>query len=192
MILDEQRRLGAPAPPAPVAAPPQGNVTATSVGAGSPLGVTPVVPANMQGWVSDMLQGLVYSVPAGGYISGLNPWTGRPPSLADRADANSAYNKFGPLNANAWTQKYGVSDPAANQRAAELYGYLGTLPTRAVGTPALEKLNAQQGLTGALGPSLNERMASAGLTGKYGGPWETPLYHPFTSEEDWRYMHPRG
>jgi hypothetical protein len=69
---------------------------------------------------------LTYSVPGGGYISS-----------KDALNANSFYNKFG------------GSDQSANRRAAAYYAYLATLPTRPIGTPALNLLGG-----GSPGPPL--------------------------------------
>jgi hypothetical protein len=111
--------------------------------------------------------GLQYSLPAGGYTSTLNPWTGKPPSQEEQMNANSAYNKFGPLNANNYYIRNNLADPVANARAADFYGDLGGLPTAPNLSPAAQLLanNRPGGYQPTLGPSINERL---------GHPWQGP------------------
>lgn len=89
------------------------------------------------------LSKLTYSAPGGGYLFS-----------KDAGNANSFYNKFG------------GSDPGANSLASQLYGWLGSLPTRTYGTAALEKFYNSGMSTPASGPSFNERL---------GKPWQGPF-----------------
>jgi hypothetical protein len=85
---------------------------------------------------------LVYSLPAGGYITQKD------------TDANSYYMKFG------------GSNPLANQRAREMYDYLGGLPTTHVGgSQALALLQGNK--EPEFGPSINEQIGSP-----WQGPWQ--------------------
>lgn len=62
---------------------------------------------------------LVYSIPAGGYIT-----------------------KSAASNANSYEIKYGKTSPGADARAAAYYNYINSLPKVAQGTTALNQLNA--------------------------------------------------
>lgn len=90
---------------------------------------------------------LIYSVSAGGYLT-----------RAEAENANSWYNKFGQGSGG---------DPLANRQAARLYGYIGSLPTRAMGTPALNQFYNQFGGSTPSGPSFNSILGS-----QWQGPWE--------------------
>jgi hypothetical protein len=159
-------RLFAPAAaPAPVATPPptSGNVTATSVGSGSPFGRIPSLSPAQQALVGSLLSGLTYSVPAGGYLTS-----------AEAQNANSYYNKFG---------AGGGGDPAANALALRAYGIVGNAPTIPGMTAALSNLYSAGGASPQLGPSYNQILTNAGQ-GPYQTPWgsvgqRTPGYNPY-------------
>jgi hypothetical protein len=145
-----------------------GNPRAMSTG-GSGFGFQPDLsgasPGQLSNWMNT-LSHLVYSVPAGGYIS-----------ETDAQNANSWYNKFGQGSGG---------NPASNRAAHDVYAEIGGFPTQAIGTPALAKLQASHpGLKGASGPSFNERLGSlagnpfakdAGFGPTWEGPWDIPGY----------------
>lgn len=128
--------------------PSTGNPVANSSGSGSPFGFSPVGgDPNILGKLSD----LVYSVPAGGYIT------------ADEAH-----------NANSAQIKYNLQDPQANALAKSIYAYIGTLPTQANTTAALASLYQQGGAKPALGPSIQDRTGGQ----PWDGPWGIQPEHP--------------
>lgn len=140
----------------PTPTPITGNVTATSVGAGSPFGWTPTLTPEQQMTLLGGLSKLTYSAPAGGYL------------FNDEAqNANSYYNKFG---------AGGGGDPRANAFARSLYGVVGNAPTHPGMTAALQSLYQNTGLQPRQGPSFNERL---GGMGPYAGPWGFGGYDPF-------------
>lgn len=151
----------------PVPPPPTGvNVRSTSFGTpgGTGFGVGPVpdvslLPPGERSRITDVLAGLAYTVPGGGYLMNpADPQAGNP---------NSYIAKFGPLNANSYYMKYGGSDPAANRMAREVYNILGRLPTiYGGGTTALRMLGQQPGTPVRHGPSLEELLGTP-----YEGPW---------------------
>jgi len=127
--------------------PSTGNPSAVSSGGASPFGYSPVGgDPNILGKLAD----LVYSVPAGGYITS--------------AEAN---------NSNSAQSKYNLQDPMANQLAKSIYDYIGGLPTQANTTSALAKLYAQTGQKPSTGPSYEERLGHP-----WEGPWEIQPEHP--------------
>lgn len=130
------------APTAPVVTPPMtGNPVGTGVSSPA-FGVMPYISPERMPEVArqflDLTQNYTYSFPAQGYIS-----------KADASNANSYYNKFG---------GGGGGDPRANQAMGNFYSMLGALPTTAVTSGALSKLNQERGTTPSLGPSLNETL----------------------------------
>jgi hypothetical protein len=150
-----------PTTPAPAPVAP-GNVKATSITAGSPFGFSPDLSSWSPQQIGDFMRGLsnlTYSAPAGGYVFS-----------NEAQNANSYYNKFG---------AGGGGDPRANAAARSLWGPLGNLPTVPNATAALAALYQNTGLKPTQGPSLNERLATTGLTGPYYGPNEFKGYHPF-------------
>lgn len=99
-------------------------------------------------YITKTLSGFTYSVPLGGYI---------PRDQAN--DANSVYNKG----------YYNMKVALPSQRPIQdAYNMIGNLPTRPLGTPAL---NSFPGYSPTPGPSYNDRLGAAG---PYGGPWSFP------------------
>lgn len=139
-----------------------GNPRAISTG-GSGFGFQPDLsgasPEQLKRF-TDTLSHLVYSVPAGGYIT-----------QDEAQNANSWYNKFG-------TNSGG--NPGANKAAHDIYGEIGGFPTKAIGTPALTRLQSDNpGLPVSHGPSFNDRLGALpnnpfGPT--YEGPYAIPGY----------------
>jgi hypothetical protein len=149
--------------------------TAGSYGVNSPFGspVPDLSQANPETLGRLNINNLVYSVSVGGYLT-----------QPEASNANSWYNKFGAGSGG---------DPTANARAAAYYNYLGTLPTRPVGTPALNQFYSQFGGQPASGPSLNSTLSNqfnnsspymqgqlreAGFGPSYTGPWQFGQRNP--------------
>ncbi len=128
------------APSAATGTPGNISVTANSQGFSSPFG-NPVIdfryadPSTLSRLnISD----LIWSPGSGGYLT--------------RADQNS----------NSIYERYngGGGDPAANRRAAAYYNYIGSLPTRAAGTLALNQFYNQFGGAPPSGPSYNSILSN--------------------------------
>lgn len=124
-----------------------------SAGAGStgfnyPFGLpTPDLRYADQGTLNRLnISNLIYSPTAGGYLT-----------QGEANNANSYYNKFGAGQGG---------DPQANKMASAYYNYIGSLPTRPIGTPALNQFYAQFGGGYGSGPSYNSI-----LGGSYQGPY---------------------
>lgn len=170
---------GSPTGASPAFGSQNTNVTASSFGT-SPLGagVPDLSYADPRTLGRLDISNLIYSSSAGGYLT-----------RADAENANSYYNKFG---------AGGGGDPTANQRAASYYGYIGSLPTRPIGTPALNQLYSFGGTRPAPGPSYNTTLGNlfgsaspfmqsqfraAGFGPTYTGPFEfgrrDPNYNEF-------------
>jgi hypothetical protein len=149
--------------------------TAGSFGSNSPFGspVPDLSQANPETLGRLNINNLVYSVSAGGYLT-----------QPEASNANSWYNKFGAGSGG---------DPSANAQASAFYNYIGSLPTRAVGTPALNQFYSQFGGQPASGPSYNSRLSDtfnnaspymqnqfqqAGFGRTYGGPWQSGRQNP--------------
>lgn len=130
------------------------NVSAGSFGYNNVTGFpVPDFSSNigLQNLVLQAQQKYIYSLPAGGYISQF-----------DARNANSFYNKFGSGSGG---------DPNANAYMARLYRAVGNLPTRPIGTPALNQFYQRFGGSPALGPSYNQILGGMGR-GAYQGPWQ--------------------
>jgi hypothetical protein len=154
-----QRGPAQPVTPAPTTGQGTGNVTATSVGAGSPLGWQPVLTPDQTAQLMRGLSQITYSVPAGGYLFN-----------TEAQNANSFYNKFG---------AGGGGQGEANALARSLYGMVGNAPTVPGMTAALQSLYQNTGLQPRQGPSLTSRLGTP-----YYGPFEfggsgPGGYHPF-------------
>ena len=102
-------------------------------------------------YIEKTLSGLVYSAPLGGYIT-----------RAEANDPNSAYVK------GYYGKPMTGGDAGANRLAQSVYGLIGNLPTRPIGTPAL---NSLPGYSPTPGTPFNQRLGSSG---PYGGPWSFP------------------
>lgn len=100
------------------------------------------------------ISNLIYSPNAGGYLT-----------RSEAENANSWYTKFGQGSGG---------DPLANRSAARFYGYIGSLPTRAMGTPALNQYYNQFGGGSAPGgPSFNSMLGS-----QWQGPYQFGVRGP--------------
>jgi hypothetical protein len=166
------RRGGAPSStPAVAPTPSSGNVTATSVGSGSPFGISPQLTPALQEQMMQLM-GQYTPLLGGGYIH------------ADIPD--SPLHKGGsPYKGNITNMG---SDPNANRVMANFYQQVGNQPTVANTSPALAQLNQATGVQPRQGPSFNEILAKllAGPTGPlakkagfgptYTGPWGIPGY----------------
>jgi hypothetical protein len=138
--------------------PGGGKVSANSTSTGSPFQPTFADPAAAAALMAG-LSNYHYSVPAGGYLHNDYP--------------------SGPLGGGHNEYYIGEShmtgsDPNANKAVGDIYGQLGALPMVQGQSGALAKL--QPGGGGAA-PSMNDRLASAGVQGPWGGPWEFPGWH---------------
>lgn len=111
-----------------------GNITATSTGT-SPLsfGVPNLAYADPATLGRLDISSLIYSPAAGGYLT--------------KADQTSGFRPQG-------------GDPAANRLASSFYGYVGSLPTRPIGTPALNQLYTATGRQPTPGPSYNQQLTN--------------------------------
>lgn len=129
------------------------NVTAGGTSTGtSPFGqgipnLSAADPATLARLLKGM-QGLIYT--GSGYIHGDHP-------------AGPGTN-YGPY----YIGQPPKSDPTANRAAAAYYDYIGSLPTKPIGTPAL---NSLPGYSPTPGPSWNTKLGGAG---PYGGPYSFP------------------
>jgi len=135
-------------PNATTTPPITGNPAAVSTGTASPFGSSPFgADPKILGKLND----LVYSVPAGGYITA--------------AEAN---------NANSAQTKYNLQDPAANQIAKSVFEYLGSLPTVANTSAALSRFNAATGAQPSILPSIQSKQGGT----PWAGPWGILPQHP--------------
>lgn len=131
------------------------NPVAISRGINSPFG-TPIPDlskANPATLGRLNIGNLIYSANAGGYLT-----------RAEAENANSWYNKFG--------QGTG-GDPGANRAAAAYYGYIGSLPTRPIGTPALNMFYGAFGGGAPSGPSFNSILGN-----QWQGPYQFGVKGP--------------
>jgi hypothetical protein len=121
---------------------PIGNSLNVNAGSGSPnpfggFGVPDLSYADPNTLNRLNISNLIYSVPAGGYIFG------------GRNYAGGSY----PANSGG--------DPAANRQASNYFNYIGSLPTRQMGSPALMSLYSSGAAQGPPpGPSLNTQISS--------------------------------
>jgi hypothetical protein len=132
------------------------NVTAGGTSTGSsPFGkeipdLSKATPEQLK-YITDTLSNLTYSLPLGGYIT-----------AAEANNPNSAFVK------GYYGKPMTGGDSGANRLAQSVYDIIGGLPTRPIGTPAL---NTLPGYTPTAGPSYNDKLGRP-----YGGPFTTPSW----------------
>jgi hypothetical protein len=156
---------GAPESPVGAVANFSGTVNANSGGGPSPFGSAPDITGNpaLAKQLTDFYANNTYSFAAGGWIPN-----------AQAQNANSYQSKFGAGQGG---------DAGSNAAAARLFGQVGDLPTRNIGTSALQAFNAGHGITPAARPSINstlgpafaanpDAMRDAGFGPRYQGPYQ--------------------
>lgn len=147
---DRRGTFGTPPVPSVPPTPSDVGATGTSIGS-SPMGNMRIpdlssLSPEARAALVNKLESYTWSVPGGGYLTN-----------AEAQNANSYYNKFG------------GSDPLANEAVGKIYSFIGSFPTTSGATAALQGLRQSGGAPTTHYPPLNQ------ILGKpYGGPFAFP------------------